>query len=649
MDETIFGIDFGTTNSLAAVSVGGRGLALVDQVTRRPHPSVIWYRGSDIVVGREARENMDITESGAPPGFVRSPKMSLRREGPIFVDGRPVEPIDAVAEVLRHLKADASIARGDAPAHDLGRAVFTIPVDFGGPERRALREAARKSGIGVVQFVHEPVAALYAHLRAQPDLSRELARLEGRSILVFDWGGGTLDLTLCRIAGGAIMQVRNLGDNEVGGDKFDERLRNHLREKHASAHALEDITALEQPGMAPKLLHQCEILKIQLSDPKVDTEDVIVRNYLRVDGPGKNLVTSVTRSELDELSSSIVARGLARIDEILEQAQLTYQDIELCLATGGMVNMPAIRDGLTERFVGRVPRLENGDRIIAEGAAWIANDGLRLKLSKPIEILLADTSGHGTYQSLVDAGWTLPIENETQNVANTRLFCVDPREGFAVVEVAKPVKLGKTSPNDPRRSLTVVKVEVDPKARPLLERIECNLQIDHDYVARVTLKSTGRGAESSEEFHDLEFGLSLTAATSSDKPGGDIGLGGKSDSFSKLKASNLSSLYQRSNVARIDEQTQAHGALWKFVPGDLIERWQSSYFDTRSNSATTRQLEERSFYLPCSCCKRKISQIKAEGPIKGCRGSCLPESVRKSPSLLRARLRHLEAHRFREP
>ncbi|MBW6494773.1 MAG: Hsp70 family protein [Burkholderiaceae bacterium] len=618
MSETIFGIDFGTTNSLVTVTVGGRALPLVDQVTRRPHPSVIWYRGSDIVVGRAARENMDLSESGAPPGFVRSPKMALRRDGPIFVDGRPIEPTDAVAEVLRHLKADAAIARGGAPAHDLARAVFTIPVDFGGPERRALREAARKAGIGVVQFVHEPVAALYAHLRAQPDLGRELARLEGRSILVFDWGGGTLDLTLCRITGGAIMQVRNLGDNEVGGDKFDERLRNHLREKHATAHGVEDITALEQPGMAAKLLHQCEILKIHLSDPKVDTEDVIVRNYLKVDGPGKNLLASVTRTELEKLSSGIVTRGLARIDEILEQAQLTYQDIELCLATGGMVNMPAIRDGLTERFVGRVPRLENGDRIIAEGAAWIANDGLRLKLSKPIEILVADTSGRGTYHSLVDAGWTLPIENETQNVANTRLFCVDPREGVAVVEVAKPVRLGKTSPNDPRRSLCVVKVEVDSRAQPLLERIECNLQIDHDYVARVSLKSTGRGAEASEEFHDLEFGLSLAAAASPDRQDEEPSSEGQRGPIGQARALSHTNLYQRTNVARLDERTQAPEDLWKLVPGDIVGQWRSGHFDTRSNAATPRQHEERYFYVPCPRCRRRISQIKAEGPVPAC-------------------------------
>lgn len=635
MRKNVFGIDFGTTNSLAAVSVGGRALALVDQVTRRPHPSVIWYRGSDIVVGREARENMDITESGTPPGFVRSPKVSLRRDSPIFVDGRPVEPTDAVAEVLRHLKADASITRGGAPGHDLARAVFTIPVDFGGPERRALRESARKAGIGVVQFVHEPVAALYAHLRAQPDLGRELAHLEGRSILVFDWGGGTLDLTLCRIAGGAIMQVRSLGDNEVGGDKFDERLRNHLREKHASAHGLEDITALEQPGMAAKLLHQCEILKIHLSNPKDDAEDVIVRNYLNVDGPGKNLLESATRAELEALSSGIVARGLARIDEILEQAQLTYQDIELCLATGGMVNMPAIRDGLTERFVGRVPRLENGDRIIAEGAAWIAKDGHRLKLSKPIEILVADTSGRGTLHSLVDAGWTLPIENETQNVANTRLFCVDPREGVAVVEVAKPVKLGKTSPNDPRRTLCVVKVEVDPDAQPLLERIECNLQIDHDYVARVSLQSTGRGAESSEEFHDLEFGLSLAKAASADQQGDELGSAGKPGPVGQVRSLANTNLYQRTNVARFDKRTQAQDDLWKFVPGDLIEQWRPSYFDTRSDAATPRQLDERNFYVPCARCRRRISQILAEGPVSGCRGACgfpPPRNAAHSPA-----------------
>ena len=618
MTTTVFGIDFGTTNSLGAIIVGDRALSLVDQVTNRPHPSVLWYRGSGVVVGREARQNLDITEVGAPAGFVRSPKMSLRREGPIFVDGRPIDPTDAVAEVLKHLKEDASLARGQAAGRDMSRAVLTIPVNFGGPERRALREAATKAGIGVVQFVHEPVAALYAHLRSKPDLGRELARLEGCSVLVFDWGGGTLDLTLCKIQGGSIMQVANLGDNEVGGDRFDERLRNLLRRKHATTHNLDDLTALEQPGMAAKLLHQCETVKIQLSDPTINDELVIVRNYLKSDGPARNLVGSITRDELNAESGSIVARGLSLIDEILERAKLSYQDIELCLATGGMVNMPAIRDGLTERFVGRVPKLENGDRIIAEGAAWIAHDGLRLTLSKPIEILVADTSGRGTYYPLVDAGWTLPLENEMQNVANSRLFCTDPREGGAVVEIAKPIKLGRASPNDPRLTLCVTKFKLDPKAQPLLERIECHLQIDHDYIARITLRSTARGDSTVVEFHDLEFGLALAfngLPGDSDTKVGSRSGGDQAGDAIALKSSNL---VQRTNVAYLSNEVGAFDNLWKLVPGDLIGNWRPGHFDIRGDAATARQKQESYFYVPCSRCSRLISQIKAEGPVLFC-------------------------------
>lgn len=624
MSNLVFGIDFGTTNSLATVVVGDRALAMVDQVKNRPHPSAIWYQGGAPIVGWEARKHMDLIEGGAPPGFLRSPKMALRRDGPIYVDGRPIDPKDAVAEVLAHLKNDASRDRKGAAGHELGKAVFTIPVDFGGPERRALRDAANRAGIGIVQFVHEPVAALYAFLRSRENLGHELARLEGRFALVFDWGGGTLDLTLCRIIGGSLMQARSLGDNEIGGDRFDERLRNLIRSKHATAYGIDDITALEQPGMAAKLLHQSEILKIHLSHPDTDDEDVIIRDFLKVEGPARNLVATISKGELDKSCADLVARGLSRIDEILEQANLSYQDIELCLATGGMVNMPSIRDGLTERFVGRVPSLENGDRIISEGAAWIANDGLRLTLSKPIEILVADTTGRGIYHSLVNAGWTLPVENEIQNVTNSRLFCVDPREGEAVVEFAKPVKLGKVDPRDARQTLCVAKVEVSPHAAPLIERIECSLQIDHDYVAHVMLRSSGRSATSSEEFHDLDFGLTLPI---SNPPSGDDdemeteqGQGRGGTGLPRGLAT--SNLFQRTNVAVHDARVTSSSDMWRYVPGDLVDQWRGNYFDTRNGAASARQLEERAFYIPCSICKRTESERRAMGPVPSCTSEC---------------------------
>ncbi len=616
---TAFGVDFGTTNSLAAMIVGDHAVSLVDATNNLPHPSVIWYRGMEVVVGREARQNMDLTEAGAPPGFVRSPKMTLRREGPIFVDGRTIDPRDAVAEVLKHLRTDAALPRDDSAGQQIDRAVMTIPVDFGGKERRSLREAARKAGVGVVQFVHEPVAALYAYLRSQPDTSQELAHLEGRTVLVFDWGGGTLDLTLCRIQAGTIMQVANLGDNEVGGDRFDNTLRNLVRSKHATMHQIEDVMGLEQPGMAAKLLHECERAKIKLSARTTADDIVFIRNFLRAEGPAQTLNCTITREEFEGETEAIVRRGLTKIDEILQRTGLSRQDVELCLATGGMVNMPAIWDGLVERFPGRVPKISNSDRIIAEGAAWIAHDGLRLTLSKPIEILIADSTGTGTYYPLVDAGWHLPLENETQNVTNTRLFCTDPREGVALVELAKPVKLGVAAPADTRVALCVAKVEVDPKEQPLVERIECHLQIDHDYIAKVTLRSTGRRDAQSVEFHDLEFALALPNARPSDPPPS----GNQLAVERPVRGAASSNMFQRTNVA-LPPDDYASDELWRSVPGDLVALWRPHYFDTRKDIATPRQREERNFYAPCARCGRFVSQIRAQGPVDQCRGYCAP-------------------------
>ena len=135
------------------------------------------------------------------------------------------------------------------------------------------------------------------------------------------------------------MQIANLGDNEVGGDEFDNRLRNLFRRKHAEAHGMEDVTALEQPGMAARLLNQCEFVKIALSDPKTEIGDVIIRNFLKTEKAGRDLRGSVTKTELEDLCADIIKRGLSKIDAILEHGRLTYQDVELCLATGGMVDV----------------------------------------------------------------------------------------------------------------------------------------------------------------------------------------------------------------------------------------------------------------------------------------------------------------------
>ena len=606
MTETIFGLDFGTTNSLAAVVVGNSAQALAGEVDDRPHPSVVWYRGSDIIVGREARNHLDSAEGGVAEGFVRSPKMALRREGPVHVIGRSIEPVDIVAEVLKHIRRNAA-THSDGP-YNISRAVMTVPVDFKGTQRRALRAAAAKANINVMQFVHEPAAALYAYLRSQQNVSRALGQLENRVVLVFDWGGGTLDLTICRILGGKIFQIKNLGNNDIGGDRFDERIRNEIRNRHATQYDISDITAIEQPGVAARLLAQCEQVKIALSID--DYFPALVKDYLRTQGPERNLSVRLSRSDLEELSKDLVNAGLGAIDHALDEAFLDLRDVELCLATGGMVNMPAIWNGLVERFGRRVPKLPNRDRIIAEGAAWIAHDELRLTLAKPIELEITDQEGGKIFLPLVDAGRVLPVENQVIRAAHRRFFCVDPRDEVAVFKFVKPMKVGLLQESDRRSCLGVLNLSVDPEARPFLERLECEVRIDADYIAHVALKSKGRKEMAAAEFHDLEFGLALLEhgpITNPDVPAGTES--GTDDGQTGSKIAGGVSL--RSNIS--DKEN------WALVPGDIVENWKPNWLVKEWGGSTKFQQYEKMYYEPCTICHRTSYQITNDGPVQHCR------------------------------
>lgn len=614
-----FGLDFGTTNSLITVIVGDRTIPLTDLNTNRPHPSVVWYRGGEVVVGAAARAHLDRIEGGSATGFLRSPKMSLRRDGPIIVDGRTIDPVDAVAVVLTHIRRDAAQSRSGAEPYNVERAVFTIPVDFGGIQRRALRNAARKAGIGVVQYVHEPAAALYGYLRSRTSLRRDLAELENRLMLVFDWGGGTLDLTLCRLMGGTLMQVSSAGNHDIGGDAFDERLRNLARMRHAQKYSIEDLTALEVPGMGAKLLTQCESAKIRLSEENTSRQTVLVRDYLKVEGDARNLAVAIDRADIEREGEPLVRRGLAMIDKILDDNRLTYSDIAFCLPTGGMVNMPAIRRGLVERFGGRVPRLDNGDRVISEGAAWIAHDGLRLTLAKPIEVRVADGSGSGHYLQLVGKGVELPVENQTHALANNQFVCADPRNGVAVFEFAKPKGVGLVAPEDDRDTLGEVNLEVDPNARPLLERLSCKIVIDHDYIANVQVKAGNRGSEGATEFHRLEFGLALGRATESGPADDGNPDSGKSSSSSKPSSakvvSQAGSVAFRPNIAAVTSPTLERST----VAGDLAHAIWPDMFNKDRPEATVHQMAEYDYYNVCGYCSRTAFQIESFGPIAECK------------------------------
>jgi hypothetical protein len=279
---------------------------------------------------------------------------------------------------------------------------------------------------------------------------------------------------------------------------------------------------------------------------------------------------------------------------------------------------------LVERFGGRVPKLPHADRIIAEGAAWIAHDGLRLTLAKPIEVLVADGSGRGTYLPIAPAGIKMPVENDSITVANRKFFCVDPRDGTAIFEFAKPRAAGQVQASDDRETICVGTLPVDPDARPLLERLECEVRIDDDYIAHATLRSRGRQGIAQVEFHQLEFGLRLPSerGDSSDSEGGDMPSvedGGLSKETLGLSVAQQSNITLRSNLVPSDEDSRATIADWRMVPGDLVEKWQTDFLGPRSSELSQAQMDERNYYLPCSRCGRMLFSIRTEGANEICK------------------------------
>ena len=590
---TVFGLDFGTTNSLVSFVEDDSGLGhpVVRKLTtvgNRPHPSVVWYSANGPVVGRAARDQMSELGIGVFGDIVRSPKVFLGGHAPILVGGVARSAIDVVAEVLTFLREDA--IAGDWEEQDFARAVVTVPISMTGRAREELRQAAHRAGLHIQQFVHEPMAALYGYLRGFPNYRTEVARLEGRTVMVFDWGGGTLDLTLCKIEQGTIVQILNVGDPTVGGDQFDLRLLGKIKEKHQEQYPDADWRRL-QPTAEARLLRQCEDAKISLSDNS--EYSIYLPDVLQ--GAGSGIDAVVNQQELREEVDDLVTKGLSSIDALLEGAELPRGAVDFCLVTGGMVAMPAIREGLIEMLGGsKVREVENAETIISEGASWIAFDEAKVRLAKPIEFLHAADN----YVEILKAHTALPQEGQ-QISQPVSLYCVDPRDGFAKVQIARPRWPGRANGVEDRMPYACLCVDVDPNAPPLRERLELQVTIDENLVAEIGAFSSLSGYYKNVDIQNLEFGLELgpdTPSTDEKEPGEPLSPGPASISGSKPKGS----VRIRSNVTNRDGD-------WDSVPGEIVGQNQVGHRLNR------RQHGEKMYYEECVDCHRNIYLIERDG------------------------------------
>jgi molecular chaperone DnaK len=582
------GFDFGTTNTLISYISGDRAIPVLDD-DGLPFPSVVRYEGGATISGRPAKEALDSAGVGIYGNTVRSPKFLLGEES-VHVGGVERSPIDIVHDVVRSAKQQALRSRTGRFLGELSQAVVTIPVTMNGTRRAALRDAFSLSDIGITQFVHEPLAALYGYVRGQQDSAEIRRRLNKRNVLVVDWGGGTLDLTLCRIENGRVTQIRNGGSDQIGGDRFDEVIRNEVIRRFALSAGLPESAEIH-PEARLRLLHDSETNKIALSD----RSSVSFYRPDLFENPRATLEYRLTREELDEITRPLVAAGIREIENLFQSVGIGPSQVSLCLVAGGMAAMPAIRSRLYELFgPQRVEIPDNSATLVSEGAAWIAHDSQRLRLAKPIELQLA----RGSFLTLVRSWTEMPSEGEVKS-QTFHLFCVDPSDGTAKFQLCTPTRLSSSPQvSEPRSSIGDLAVFIDDRARPFLERLELEVEINDDLVLHAFARSSEKRDAASASFFDLEFGLEL--------PGPFEETSGGADSHNESEQEeDLTPLSVRSNIS--DSENYA------LVPGEVLHRHNRLLFDRRnkdSNRATEEQIYEYLYYQPCAVCGRSSSDSR---------------------------------------
>lgn len=489
-----FGIDFGTTNSVVGVCEAGLTRALLDG--DRPNPSIVWFRADgDVIVGRQAKRSINGYSEVPGNAFVSSIKVHLGNERTFRVGGQPKSAPAVAAEIFKFLIRQAK----EQHSLTVQAGVVTIPVDFDGEARRDLRIAAEEAGFYIKTFIHEPFAAVVAYCLRQK--GQPIHELEGKNILVFDWGGGTLDITIAAIRSGRMIQLAKADLGYRAGDFFDEKM---MRLSHHRFLELSHLSPEDAPvtaSLKDRYLAECERVKIELSEKT--SESLGVATAFRVDGQVYDVSQHWVRGDFESNVSVDVRDAMAKVDAVTDEARLTPRDIDLVLLIGGSSRIPLVQREMQERFGSRITHVKNADTIIAEGAALVDYMGMHPVLARSIGVRLSN----GSFYELFPAG-TMAKAGICEKTIN--FFCTDNRDGEA-----KLVLVEKYEGREMNERVLGIPVSSElPRKYNSCERVSVTLSLDDDLVLRVFGKGATQERHATAEYHDLLFALDIAGARS---------------------------------------------------------------------------------------------------------------------------------------
>ena len=340
------GIDLGTTNSVVAVLEGGEPAVVANAEGNRTTPSIVAFKGSEVLVGELAKRQA-ITN---PDNTIRSIKREIGTSWKETFEGKEYTPQEISARILQKLKTDAEAYLGE----DVTEAVITVPAYFNDAERQATKEAGKIAGLNVLRIINEPTAASLAY---------GLENSEDQKILVYDLGGGTFDVYVLEISEGVFEVKSTAGDSKLGGDDWDQKVMDWLVEKFKSSTGID----ISTDKMAMQRIKEgAEKAKIELSSTS-ETEinlPFITANY---SGP-QHLLEKLSRSEFEKITADLVERTKAPVNKAIEDAGLSYSDIEHIILVGGSTRIQSIQ-ALVKSMTGKDPHKGvNQDEVVDSGA-----------------------------------------------------------------------------------------------------------------------------------------------------------------------------------------------------------------------------------------------------------------------------------------